>query len=123
MEESKPKFLPPILRLPKRYIVFEVISEKPVGYGDVSAALWESMLEFLGELSSSETRIWFVKNLYSMEKQRGIIKCAHSCVEQVRAAMALVQVVGESKAVFRVIGVTGTIKSARTKYLGDGHGI
>ncbi len=119
MQESKPKFLPPILRLPKRYIVFEIFSEKQVEYGEVSAVVWKSMMEFLGELYTSEARIWFVKNLYNQDKQRGIIKCSHNCVEQVRAALSLVTVIGEAKAVIKVMGVTGTIKSANTKYLGD----
>lgn len=109
--------LPPALRALKRYVVFEVVSDGPVQYEDIVSAVWDSMLSFLGELAASEARIWFINNLYQ-ENQRGVVKCTHDHVEQVRAALSLVSMVGETKAVIRVVGVTGTIKSARTKYLG-----
>ncbi len=123
MNESVPKFLPPSLRDPKRYIIFEVIADKPVEYVDISAALWSTMLEFLGELSSSEAKVWLVRNLYDPDKQRGVIRCASHCVEYTRACLALIHVIGETNSTIKVLGVTGTIKSAKTKYFGDVDGL
>lgn len=114
---TEPKILPPSLRPHKRYIVFEVISERKVAYPDVVSAVWSSLLNFLGDLKASEARIWTIKNLYNEEQQKGVIRCAHDHVEHVRAALSLIQVAGESPAVVRVTGVTGTIKAARAKYL------
>lgn len=113
---AEPKLLPPSMRAHKRYVVFEIVSEKPVEYGDFVASFWSSLLNFLGEHGAANARIWIIRNLY--DKQRGVIKCQHDYVEFTRAALTLVQIIGETKALVRVLGVTGTIKSAKNKYLG-----
>lgn len=110
--------MPPSLRIGKRYIIFEVISENHVEYGELANAIWTSMLNFLGELETSESRIWIIKNLYDAKNQKGVIRCKHDRVEYVRAALTLIQMIGEVKAIIRILGVTGTIKSAKNKYLG-----
>lgn len=115
---AEPKLLPPSMRSHKRYIIFEILSEKPVEYGDFVSAVWSSLLNFLGEQGASRARIWLIRNLYEDKQQRGAIKCSHDFVEQTRTALMLIQVIGETKAVVRVLGVTGTIKSAKDKYLG-----
>ncbi|MBI2971578.1 MAG: ribonuclease P protein component 2 [Candidatus Aenigmarchaeota archaeon] len=113
----EPKILPPTLRAKKRYIVFEAISESPIQYNDLVNALWSSLLAFLGELETSEAKLWIIQNLYDEKTQRGVIKCKHNYVEHLRAVLALITVIGETRAALKIHGVTGTIKSARTKYL------
>lgn len=105
------------MRQQKRYIVFEVLSESPIMYGDIISAVWNSILNFLGEIGSSEARIWFVSGLYDEKTQRGVIRCRHDSVEKVRTVLSLVQMIGESRSVIKIIGVTGTIKAAKKKYL------
>jgi len=114
---SNPKLLPPTMRPAKRYIAFEVISENPVQYGELVNSIWTSAISFLGEFGSSELNMWFVHNLYDEKTQKGLIKCSHDSVERVRTALSLIQIISESRAVVKIMGVTGTIKSARTKYL------
>ncbi len=118
IEEKKPKKLPPSLRLKKRYIIFEAVSEQPIEYGELVNAIWNSLLGFLGDSGTSDARIWIIQNLYDNKNQRGVIRCKHDSVEQVRSALALMGIVGEAKVILRIIGVTGTIKSAKSKYLG-----
>ncbi len=115
-----PKLLPPSLRSQKRYIVFEVISEQAIVYNDIGTAVWNSMLSFLGELGASSAKVWFIHNIYDDKNQRGVIKCSHDSVEHLRTALSLVQVIGETKCVIKIVGVTGTIKSAKAKYLSKG---
>jgi len=115
---SIPKTLPPSLRTKGRYIVFEIVSEMRLSYSDFSAAMWNSLLDFIGELGASEARCWLIKNLYDEKAQRGVIKCSHDKVEHVRAALALLHTIGDTRATVRILGVTGTIKSAQNKYLG-----
>jgi len=117
-DEKRPKKLPPSLRTKRRYIVFEIISEHPMEYSDFVNAVWASLLNFLGEATTSDARIWIIQNLYDLKNHRGVIRCKHDSVEQVRAALTLIQMVGETKAVIKILGVTGTIKSAKGKYLG-----
>ena len=113
----EPKMLPPSLRSHKRYIVFEIISEQPVKYEDLVDTVWSQMMNFLGELESAEAKMWLVQNLYDASKQRGVIKCKHDYVEHIRAVLSLIQIISESKCLIKILGVTGTIKSAKNKYL------
>lgn len=114
---AEPRMLPPSMRPPKRYVVFEVVSEQQIVYGELVNAIWTTAMEFLGELGAAEANIWFVHNAYDSGTQRGLLKCRHDCVEKVRAVLSLITVVSESKCLIKILGVTGTIKSARAKYL------
>ncbi|MFA4819339.1 MAG: Rpp14/Pop5 family protein [Candidatus Aenigmatarchaeota archaeon] len=116
---AEPKMLPPSMRPPKRYIVFEVISDQPIIYGELVNTIWTSTMEFLGELGGAEANIWFVHNTYDSKKQIGMIKCRHDNMEKVRTALSLISIISETKCIIKIIGVTGTIKSAKTKYLGE----
>lgn len=115
--ESRPKILPPSMRSKKRYLIFEVISNEKINYMDFISAASETMLVFLGDLKASEAKTWFIQNLFNAEKKRGVVKVDHACVEEVRASLSLVNIIGESKAIIKILGVAGTIKSAQTKYL------
>ena len=114
---AEPKLLPPSLRSHKRYVISEIISDNPITYSDLVNTIWNSMLNFLGELESSEAMIWSIQNLYDEKSQKGVIKCRHDFVESIRAILSLIQTAGETKVIIKVLGVTGTIKSARNKYL------
>lgn len=116
--EKKPKKLPPSMRTKRRYIIFEILSEQPVDYNDIVSSVWNALLGFLGESVTSEARIWIIQNLYDIKNQRGVIRCKHDSVEHVRASLALIQMIGETKSIVKILGVTGTIKAAKSKYLG-----
>lgn len=110
--------MPPSLRPKARYVVFEVMSERATAFEDFTNALWNSVLSLLGELTASECRIWPIRDLYDDRSQRGVLKCGHDRVEHVRTALSLITMLGETRASVRILGVTGTLKSARNKYLG-----
>lgn len=113
----EPKTIPPTLRPKKRYIVYEIISEQKIEYNDITEAVMESALALFGDTGTAEMDLWHIKNLYSEEKQRGVIKCRHVCVEKTRLAIAAAKFAGETKAIFNIMGVTGTLKNAQAKYL------
>jgi len=115
---DKPKFLPPCLRAKERYIVFDVLSENSIYYNDLVKAIWFSCLSWLGELKTSECELWIIRNLYNPKTQHGVIKCRHDMIEFMRVALALIKKVGNSNAIIRVLGVTGTIRSAKREYMG-----
>lgn len=116
---EKPKTLRPTLRERKRYIAFQVISKEKVPPTDLNSAIWHSILNFLGELGTAQANVWIIKNLYDEKKQMGLIRCKHTAVEHVRAALALVSRIGDQTVTIKVIGVSGTIKAARSKYFGE----
>ena len=114
---AEPRPLPPSLRLHSRYLIFEIISDEKVSYNDMVTAIWNSMLNLLGELETSDVKMWLIQNLYDEKNQRGVIKCRHDFVEKMRAVLSLMQMIGEKRVIIKILGVTGTIKSARNKYL------
>jgi ribonuclease P/MRP protein subunit POP5 len=119
MVDKKPKFLSPTLRYKKRYVAYKAISEKNVDFQDLYNAIWKSLVEYLGEKGVSETRIWVIKNTYDTEKKMGLIRCAHTGTDNVRAGLSFVQKVGDIPVVVQVVGVSGTIKAAKQKFFGE----
>ncbi|MFZ3076864.1 MAG: Rpp14/Pop5 family protein [Candidatus Aenigmatarchaeota archaeon] len=114
---SRPKFLPATLREKNRYVAYQVISEQKLLFSDLNSALWNSILNFLGELDSAKMRVWIMKDTYDDAKQTGTIKCAHDYVEHVRSALILIQRIGDVRVAIKILGVSGTMKGARTKFL------
>ncbi len=116
---ERPRILPPTLRERKRYLAFKVISEDKMNYADLSNTIWHSILNFLGEFGTSEADIWVLKDNYDEKEQTGLIKCDHLAVEKVRAALALVQRIGDIRVIIRVLGISGTIRAAKKKFFGE----
>jgi ribonuclease P/MRP protein subunit POP5 len=112
--------LPPTLRDIYRYIVFEMITENDVEFelGDVVNAIWHACLEFYGEAGTASFALWIPADLYLKDKHKGVVRCTHKYVEEVRLALASITHIRGKKVVFKVLGVTGTILSAKKKYLG-----
>lgn len=116
---ERPQTLSPTLRERRRYLAFKVISKNKIPLADISGAIWHSILNFLGELGTAQANVWLVKNVYDEKNQLGLIRCTHTAVEHVRAALALVNRIGDQRVIVKVIGVSGTIKAARKKYFGE----
>jgi ribonuclease P/MRP protein subunit POP5 len=104
----------PTMRENWRYIAFELISEaKPVSEKDITRAILNSLIRLLGEVGSSKTNIWLLE--YSEGK--GLIRCSHTAVTEVMAAITTITTVNDKKAAVHVLGVSGTIKKAKEKWL------
>ncbi len=116
---SKPETLPSSLREKKRYVAFQILSEGEIDFGDLINALWSSILDLFGEVNTGEINFWLVKDAWKKESKRGLIKCNHKHVSEVRLAMALINRIGDSQVSIRSLGVSGTMKSARKKYFGE----
>lgn len=118
MNNTRLNTLPPTLRENARYLVFEIISKKDFGIAEVVDSVWQASLLLFGETGASRFSLWVPFNLYDLEKKRGIIKCAHTSVEEVRAAIASVRHIGNEPVIIHILGVTGTILSAKKKFFG-----
>ena len=119
MVENRPNILSPTLRPKKRYIAYQIIAEKNVSFDDFSNAVWHSTLNLLGELGTAETNLWVLQSTHDPAKQRGLIRCSPTAVENVRAALALIQRIGDGRVIVKVLGVSGTVKGARVKFFGE----
>lgn len=113
------QILPAALRGKKRYIAFEVISEEKIDFSEIVGAVWHSLMNFLGELGTSRSNIWIMKDNWDEDTQRGLIKCSHKEVEYIRASLSLITIIGENNVIIRTLGVSGTIKGAKKKFFGE----
>ena len=116
---DRPKPLTSSLRTKKRYIAFQIISEKKILTNDIFRAIWHSVLNFLGEYGTAKAGIWLLKTTYVEDKQLGLIKCNHNSVEQVRASLTMIQRIGDERIIVKVLGVSGTIKAAQKKFFDE----
>ncbi len=116
---KRPKILPPTLRDKKRYLAYRTVSDEKVAFPELNNAIWYSIMNFMGEKGVSEADVWIMKNTYNEEKKMGLIRCAHTAVEDVRTALALVQKIGENRLIIRVLGISGTMKAAGKKFFGE----
>ncbi len=114
---DRPKLISPALRERKRYLAYHVISESPLEFTDIANGIWHSLLNVSGELGASKTGLWVMKDLFNASKGTGVIKCRHDAVAILRSSLALIDRIGDSKVIFRVLGVSGTIKSLTSKFL------
>ena len=119
MEEKRPKPLPSSLRGRRRYIAYEIISQEKILLDDLMNTIWHTVLNFLGEHGTSETDMWIAKDTYDDKRQMGLIRCSHDSVEQIRASLALTERIGDVRVVFKVLGISGTIKAAKMKFFGE----
>ena len=113
MKRERPKTLLPTLREKKRYISSQIISEEPINYADLESAIWGTALDFLGEHGISKTSLWLIKNLYNPRKQIGVIKCNNKSVSQVIACLGLISRLGDTRIIFKILKVSGTIKGLK----------
>jgi ribonuclease P/MRP protein subunit POP5 len=95
----KLKVLLPSLRERKRYIAFQVISEEgeEFTYSDLEAAIWNTLLDFLGEEGVSRTSVWLLKDCWDPKKQIGILRCNHKSVQAVIATLGLIDRLGDNR--------------------------
>lgn len=108
----KLKILPSTLREKIRYISFQVISEEPIEYSDMESAIWNTMLDFLGEDGVAKTSVWLMKDRWDGNNQKGIIRCNNTSVTDVIASLGLIDRLGDNRVNFKILKVSGTIKGA-----------
>jgi ribonuclease P/MRP protein subunit POP5 len=111
--KEKLKILLPSLREKERYVKFKVVSEEPIQYADLEAAIWNIFLDFFGELGVSELSLWLIKNLWNGENQTAVIKCNNMSVQKVIAGLGLISRLGDSRIMIKILKVSGTIKGLK----------
>lgn len=106
----------PTLRERNRYIAFELVCDSQISRGEVVKAVWNALLQFLGELGASKTSLWVMD--WDEQRKRGILKVNHCSVDEVRAALTLMKELNGNPLVFRTLGVSGSVKKTKEKFLG-----
>lgn len=115
---AKLKPLSPTLRERKRYVVFEILSDKPLQYAkDISKAIETSLISLVGSIGSSKAGLLFLNDRYDTKHQRGIVRVAHTSVDELISAMTLVSSIDSHPVTIRTLGVSGIMKKALSKHM------
>lgn len=101
----------------KRYLIYEVKSEKALEPREVKQAIEKKMLEFLGELGYGKAGIIIMDEF---QDNKGIIRMATKSLDNVKAALTLVKKVGDQKVIVKSVGVSGILNKAKSKFLNGG---
>ena len=98
------------MRPKRRYIAFEVVGK--ASKGEVARAIDNSL-----HSATNFDRAALKLILYETRSRRGLLRCGHIQVGEVKAAMSSVKRIGSKKTAFTILGVSGTIKAAKRKFL------
>lgn len=109
----KPKAVMPSLREKKRYMVFEILSDKKIeNPGMIAESIRKAALELLGAIDASKAGIMFLGEKYNAEKQKGIIRVNTGYLDKLRASLVLIKKVGNSNVTIKSISASGMINKA-----------
>ena len=95
----------------RRYIVFRVVSEKPVDPGSVEQAIEEKFREVLGEAGYTLARPKLVQG----GGDCWILRVRHTYKNHAIAVLGLVREVGGTRVLLVPVATSGTIRRARSK--------
>lgn len=109
--KTKIKPIMPCLKEKKRYISYRVVSEKAINEKIARAAINSYMLKFLGELGYSKAGIIFLGHGVSS----GIIKASNRYVDEVKAALALIDNIDKIPVNVCSTAVSGILNKTRQK--------
>jgi RNase P/RNase MRP subunit POP5 len=81
---------------------------------DLLKEIWDSLYALYGDVGASESKAWLIEYHKSEDSNSGIgiLRCAHNKVEEVRASLACIHSVNDTRVSIRVIKTSGTIKGA-----------
>lgn len=109
--KNRIKPIMPSLREKKRYISYKIVSEKSLNDKLVRTALNSYVIKFLGELLYSRAGIIFLDS----KNNAGIIKSSNNYVNEVKAALSLIDNIDYAKVNVFTTTVSGVLNKARTK--------
>ncbi len=106
---AKLKAVLPSLRERKRYIVFEILSEKKITDAfKVQMAIEQAMLNYTGVQGAASAGMIFLKEAY--QDNLGLIKVSNIAVDTLKGALTFITHIENDEVIVRSKGVSGSIK-------------
>jgi ribonuclease P/MRP protein subunit POP5 len=97
----------------RRYLALEVDCEEPLESVVLSEAIWNAVLRLFGEMGASQAGLYLVR--FDEKTRTGVLRCSHTTLPMVRAAVASITRIGNAKAAVHVLRVSGTLKALSRK--------
>ena len=113
----KLKVLPPTLRKNNRYLTVEIKSETPIVKGDLVSIIWDACIRFHGECLTGNFNLWVMKffdvgKIDDYFSYKAIVRCQRDYVNEVRSAIALVNMYNRKRIAMTAVRLSGTIKAS-----------
>ncbi|MDD9953152.1 MAG: hypothetical protein OXR66_02345 [Candidatus Woesearchaeota archaeon] len=100
------KPLLPTLKERKRYIVYQIITAKPMTLDDT--ALLQRLKELLGVFGTAEVGLLSIQ--YNPTTQTGVMRVSNTTTNKVKAALTMITHLKKTKVAIRTLGVSGILK-------------
>jgi ribonuclease P/MRP protein subunit POP5 len=100
------------MRMRRRYIAFEIQGDERVSEEELIRGI-NSAVKPMNLSRQNSVRLIF----YDTDSRRGLLRCGHLQVEEVKKVLEGTKELGGKKVKISILGVSGTIKKARKKFL------
>ncbi|MDK2790916.1 MAG: ribonuclease protein subunit [Methanothermococcus sp.] len=107
------KTLPPTLREKKRYIGFEIIYQNELSSNEVVGIVRNAIINYYGAWGCSKANPWLIDYTHP----KGILRVSRDEVDYVKASLILLSEYRHLPINIRILGVSGSIKKVRAKFL------
>jgi ribonuclease P/MRP protein subunit POP5 len=109
---NKIKRMLPSLKEKKRYIVFQIKSDKKVDFTKIKGEMDYKLKTFLGDLGYGKAGIMIIDG----KDDKCVMKVNHKHIDEVRSALILVKDLNNQKVMIQTLGVSGILKKAKERW-------
>ena len=106
----------PSLKEKRRYLVFEIISDRKASFEEVKHAIHDSALGFMGRLGMAKAKLRFISDKWDLEKQTGVLITERKSLDKIRASLCLTTKIGINKAIITSVASSGILKKALSRH-------
>jgi ribonuclease P/MRP protein subunit POP5 len=101
----------------KRYLVFELISDEKlkVNQKQIIEIISKQLLKLYGEIGASRTHFWL--HSFDPVSRKGLIEYRNETSNLIRSSLSSITEIENMPVILNTLGISGTIKTARRKYL------
>ncbi len=97
----------------RRYLAVTVESHEAIDERELINAVWGMIYQLFGEYGASQAGMTHIA--FQDDREITILRCSHSALDMVRAAIAVISEIGNRPVTLRVVAVSGTLKALRRK--------
>ena len=103
----------PVLREKKRYLAFEIHSERTINRQELVREIMNSVISLFGDAGASHIN----PALMSFDGRFGILRCSREKTSETRAGLACINNIQGARVSIMVMGISGSIRGATEKFI------
>lgn len=106
----KGKPLLPTLRAKKRYLTYEVISEREISHEKAVKAVFDSFRNLFGAFGLGKSGL---KDMDLTHKNRGILRVKPKYLDHLRSSMFMIKSIDNFRVIIHTVGVSGILRNEK----------